>query len=136
MKSIWPQLHLGLFAVLVLGPQAWCGWIDRTVRWLDISGSGLQGADFLVLGRFRAVESLGLDGTRLGDRDLAGLARLPALREISANGTQVTRKGLAALTNSGALQRVRIEGEWVALPVLRPKAAGEKPQPRSFKKEV
>ncbi|MCB1228506.1 MAG: hypothetical protein KDK99_22060, partial [Verrucomicrobiales bacterium] len=84
---------------------------NRTLKSLDLSGTGLAGSDFMGLSRFRTLDHLVLDGCQLDDERLLALVRILKLTSISLNGTQVTEAGIKRLEKT-SLRQVRWRGKW------------------------
>jgi Leucine rich repeat len=79
------------------------------LKWLQLSGTLIQGRELQVLSRVPNLESLQLDTTNITDADMHLLAHLSKLESLSLHNTRITDDGLKLLAHLKISKRVRLD---------------------------
>ena len=79
------------------------------LKWLQLSGTLIQGRELEVLSRVPNLESLQLGTTNITDADMHLLAHLSQLESLSLHDTRVTDDGLKLLAHLKISKRIRLD---------------------------
>lgn len=82
--------------------------LPSRVRTLNLSSTGVQDEELILLLRLLELDFLDLSNTSITDKGLEVLMTHPTLRQLAIEGTKITQKARTILTRSKSLQTVRV----------------------------